>query len=129
MEEKFNVVLDSSSAILQPKDIHCSETDAVGAFGKFEVERSAGRLILFLQDRGRGWEGFTISELFEFYKKMNWDPRFMFFGLIGRWFDDSPVTLFSGCAWIDPFTYLVLDDSGLYHVTDLFIRRCAKLND
>ncbi|MDB5224633.1 MAG: hypothetical protein JWO43_255 [Candidatus Adlerbacteria bacterium] len=90
-------------------------------FGKFEIEGAAIRLLSFFQTRG-AWCAFTAEELVHHYQLKNWNPDRMFYGLLGRWFDDGDMG-----TWKDPAdTFIVKDEAGRYCVTNLFVERCAR---
>ncbi len=94
-----------------------------GRFGKCEVEMAAGKLLSFLQHRNKGWEEFTISDLFAYYKSKGWNPDMMFFGLLGPWFDDGMSTMdFRDTANV----YLVVGDNGKYYFTDKFVTNSMR---
>lgn len=127
-EEEF-IVIDETTfrmAAVPPSAIKIRESGAAGMFGKHEVELAAGKLVAFFQKKGR-WDKFSITELYNFYKSNNWNPDLMFFGLSGRWFDDSPIMILTGTPWVESDTFLVLGFDGYYRVTDLFIQKCLKI--
>lgn len=122
---EFRVVVESSgetNAVLRPEDVEVSPAGTAGNFGKFEVELAAGKLVQFFQARG-GWVTFTITELAAFYKRKKWDPNFMFFGLLGPWYDDSLGLALMGSPWKESEIYVVQGSDGRYRVTDLFLKR------
>ena len=67
------------------------------------------------------WRSFNITDLIDFYDRERIDePEAMFFGLMGSWIDDGG---FISIRQAPP--YLVVGSDGMYHVTDLFIKKCA----
>lgn len=129
-EEQGFVVVNETSGIrsqaVRPQDIKIRDTGAAGRFGKHEVEMAAGRLLAFFQEMGR-WGKFTLTQLLNFYQAKGWNPDMMFFGLLGVWYDDSMMYMMAGRSpWLEAPVYLVLDDSGCYRITDLYIRQCME---
>lgn len=110
---------------IRPRDIGTGKADSfVGTFGKYEVEQSARKFVLFFQSYGY-WTKFRLSELQAFYRHMGWDFSSAFFGLCGAWYDDALFGTF--CEPADVF--IVLDSLGYHYVTDRFILRCADVKD
>lgn len=102
---------------IQPKDI---DLRLPTTFGKSEVERTARRLIEFFVMKGR-WTSFTLHELTEFYKLKGWEPKGMFFGLIGLWLDDGSFSTTIRVSW----PCILITEEDEYFVTNHFIDRCA----
>jgi hypothetical protein len=86
-----------SITLLQPKDkptphevVFHPNLLACGRFGKFEVEKAAGRLVSYLRWRNEGWKPFTLSELTRFYVAKQWEDDILY-GLLGSWSDEHAV--------------------------------------
>ncbi len=126
---KYRVIQEGPGEInheIRPDDIDLK--NFISKFGKAEVEKSAANLVSFCQARG-GWYPFTIQELENFCKKSEFDPRFMFFGLLGPWEDDSMTMIFSPQdRFHDSYPCLVACCDGMYRITNVFIEMCAKKN-
>ncbi len=104
-----------------PKDISVKDGMIASSFGKCEVEVSAGRLVLLLQQKNQDkWEPFTLTELYAFYKKNGWDFNEAMFGLSGVWFDDSMA------GGLRQAQNLIVDFGHEMYVTNEFIKICAK---
>ncbi len=117
----WELLIGGISERVHPKDIHVQDGMISSTFGKCEVERSAGRLVLLLQHKNPNkWEPFTLVELYEFYKKNVWDFNEALHGLSGLWYDDS----MSG--GVRRSHDLIVDFGHAMHVTNEFIRICSK---
>ncbi len=82
---------------LQPRDI----VEPPFVFGKHEVEDAAIKLIEFFVARKFGeWAAFTFSELHDFYVERGYRPNEMLFGLMGPWYDDGPMYMREGIAYV-----------------------------
>lgn len=112
-----------------PSRIILSETGSVmGGFGKYEVQETAGRLVLFMKVcQNDSWEPFVISGLTRYYESMGWDPNKMFDGLIGAWLDPHDWGLFPGPYQTEIFLVSLL--GGRIAVTEEFVRRCCGENN
>lgn len=104
---------------IRPEDFDLSEP-LLNTFGKAEIEWAAKKLLAFFQSRGY-WFGFTLEEMFIFYKEKGWNPSLAFFGLMGGWYDDA--TLFGGWAQAADI-YIAVGADGTHYVTDKFVERC-----
>jgi len=106
---------------IRPEDIKLRKPISAGRFGKYEVEVAAGQLVKFFQMRNY-WTNFTLPELIEFYRIMEWDLDLMLFGLLGAWFDDGGAM---GGARVSPAYTLQVSD-GTFCITEKFILRCME---
>ena len=120
---EFRVIDEGSgkTELIRPQDIELDHSFATGRFGKYEIEETAGRLVAFMQFKGR-WARFTISELYKFYELKGWNPDKMFAGLTGAWCDYGELAN----LWLETLPLLCFDLDGSCFVTDLFIKACAE---
>lgn len=92
---------------ISPNDIDISN-EFVGAFGDQQTETSAGWIVRFAQDRGRGWQPFTYDEIENFYS---------------RWHRDG----FSFNRLVPPQgNWIVKGEDKKYYMTGEFVERCHK---
>jgi len=120
----FQVIYDSDRmpGVPSPHDIPIHELiGTAGMFGKHEIEVTAGKLVAFMQFKGR-WTKFTLSELHSFYQRKGWNPDKMLAGLTGLWFNSHPLSP----TWVESYPFLAFDFNGDCYVTDLFIKACMK---
>lgn len=107
---------------IQPKDIVIPEKSGspfLEAFGCYEMEVDASRIVRFCQDRG-GWVAFTAEEMRAYSLKKERTTRLGVFDFghhtppVGR-----AVSLIVG-------GFVERDGEGGWRVTDVFIERCYK---
>lgn len=117
----YEVVLENTlkKFPIRPEDINMEEL----SFGKCEVEMRVRNLIRFFRERKDGnWAAFLKVELERFSRETRGEvEKDVFFGLLGKWFDDAPIL--GGVRNAPP--YIIEISKGVYAVTDLFIKRCA----
>lgn len=118
------VVTEADNWPIQPKDIVVelpSKTGSpfLGAFGCWEMEVDAARIVRFCQDHG-GWVAFTAEEMRTHSLEKERTTRLGVFDfghhtpLVGR-----SVSLIIG-------GFVARDGKGGWRVTDVFIERCYK---
>ena len=109
---------------IRPCEIALTPAGAVqGGFGKQQIERVAGHLVRFFQEK-EAWISFTLDELKDFFAAHDWDTENPLCGLTGHWVDDGEDV--AGRRWnSEVFVYFLEED--ICAVTDSFIRRCAGL--
>lgn len=110
---------------IRPSDITLQPTGAVipGGFGKYSIEKVAGHLIQFFQEKG-AWVPFYLDELKDFFLVHGWEASSPLFGLTGHWVDDGD-DIVKRCRESEVFVCFLQE--GVCAVTDSFIRRCAGL--
>lgn len=96
MAEKF---------VCQPKDIN-AKAHFYDAFGHLETEISAGWIVRFCQERGKGWEPFSKAEIEAFYQSKGLHDGFLFNGLDTQGFIEKK--------------------DEMYYITPDFVSRCFR---
>lgn len=106
---------------IRPSEIALTPAGAVqGGFGKQQIERVAGHLVRFFQEK-ESWVSFTLDELKEFFSAQGWGTACPLYGLNGEWEDwgeEMPL------ARRESNDFVVPTSPDTYAVTDLFIERC-----
>lgn len=112
---------DRKTEVIRPSMVALNPRGhTLGAFGKFEVEVTAGRLVQFFRQKDY-WSTFRLTELFAFYRERGWDPDTMLYGLVGRWHDDGGMMIHWPAA-----NHLGVTSSGDLCVTRDFVEACAR---
>lgn len=93
------------------------------AFGFNFIDKAAGYLIRFFQDRG-AWILFDENELKEFLAANNLPSDCPLYGLHGTWQGDEEEDDDSDPWYDSAEKYVARTAEGAYAVTDLFIERC-----
>jgi hypothetical protein len=103
---------------IRPEDIPDGN---IFRFGKAETECAVGNLLGFFKEKGY-WASFTISELYEYSKRVGFDPDGMLAGLIGYWVDEEGTLFMRFCG---PSSYLFMGERGNLYVNRLLVGRLA----
>ncbi|TSC82786.1 MAG: hypothetical protein G01um101420_144 [Parcubacteria group bacterium Gr01-1014_20] len=126
-----SVITDQSNFPIQPEDIDAS-SHLWDAFENMETEVSAGWVIKFLQERGKGWAEFSAEEIEAFYARKHKDG-FRFNRLVKPQAVPKSLAQYfaEGLHYQGGFIpkgggWIVLAPSGKYQVTSDFIERCHR---
>ena len=106
---------------IRPSEIALTPAGAVqGGFGKHQIEKVAGHLVRFFQEK-EAWISFTLDELRNFFAAHDWDTENPLCGLTGHWVDDGADL--TRRDW-DSEVFVTPTSPDTYAVTDQFIERC-----
>ncbi|QQS22705.1 hypothetical protein IPM19_03685 [bacterium] len=105
------IITDPSDCNHKPSDIDIS-SHLTGAFGAFENETAAAKIIEFCRERDNTWDPFTFEQIHSYFKSK-----------AGTIKDNTYYFSFWGLLLGE---YIATDDVGNYYVTKGFVARCIE---